>query len=220
MALEWQSAGGGTPARHCEALGLYKRNKYKPAGLMLDRVAEDMRTGKDMPFLDGKRTIANEYMLASVYQQAANAWLQAEDLAMAVSAADSAEATAPKGTLLYQEILADRARILVADENFEAAYEDMARLIQLKPEDGNYRLLYASAARMTNRLEIALTSLTVILTQRPDHLVALLERGHVYELLGRKDFAREDWLKIMDLDPDSALAQTAQRNLQRLIQTP
>lgn len=215
FALKWQSKGGGTPARHCEAIGLYSMGKFRPAGLMLDRVAGDMRIGKDMPIVGGKRTTGNAVMLTTIYIQSAQSWMLAKDLGHAITAADNAVALAPKKSELYYSSLFNRALILAADDDYKAAFDDLAILKTVSPDSKDILLLYATAARFTKRYNQALEALTLILIKDTDHVVALLERGNVFAQMGKKKEAINDWFKIIELKPNSDAATSARNNLQR-----
>lgn len=214
MALTWQNSDGGTPARHCEASGLFALGKYRPAGLMLDRVAKDMRVGKDMPIINGVRQTATQGLLAEVYLQSATAWFRAKDWVMAISAADLAVASANKTSSTYFDSLMIRAQIMASDEDYQSAFDDLTQLKTEYPDNQDILLMYAAAGRMIKKYNLALEALTQILIKDTDNLTALLERGNLFDSMGKTKEAREDWLKIIGLDETSVQATSAQRNLQ------
>ncbi|MEX0298069.1 MAG: hypothetical protein AB3N28_03295, partial [Kordiimonas sp.] len=117
-ALIWQNAGGGIPARHCEAIGLSHMKEYAEAAIRLEKIAEDMRVGKGMPVRFGKRLVATSPMLADMYGQAANAWLLAKEMVRAETTIDIALSLTAERTSQEADLLLDRARIAAADEDF------------------------------------------------------------------------------------------------------
>lgn len=216
LALEWQSRAGGTPARHCEALGLFGLGKFRPSALMLDRVAEEMRKGIDMPIIDGKRQVARAPMLAMVYGQAANAWTKAGNMEQALKAADSAVLVAPKGSEIEYDKRLDRALILAKDGDYEAAYADLKLVKTHYKNRSDLLLLFASAARLSGRPKECLEALTEILVRDTDNITALMERGNVLAEMKFQKKAMDDWFRVIALAPDSPEAAFARKNIQAL----
>jgi len=215
-ALVWQGQGGGAPARHCEAVGLYHMGEYAESAARLELIAEDMRFGRDMPMQDGKRIVGTSLMLASIWTQAANAWLMADEIVRAESAIDQALALAPKGSKLERQALTDRARIAASDGDFDLAYTDLKRVSMADPGDTSALLLLASAARQTEKLAEAKEILDKIAEDRAEDPAFWLEAGNLADVMGKTDEARADWLKAAQLAPDSSAANAARRNLQRI----
>ena len=50
----------------------------------------------------------------------------------------------------------------------------------------------------------------------PGNVTALLERGNMYRINKRVDDARRDWLRILELEPDSPEADAARANIARI----
>ncbi len=215
-ALVWRGEGGGAPARHCEAVGLFNIGEYAESAARLELIAEDMRYGRDMPLKDGKRVVGTSLMLASIWTQAANAWLMADEITRAEAAIDQALSLAPRGTKVERQALTDRARIAAADGDFDLAYTDLKRVTVTDPGDTSALLLLASAARQTERLAEAEQLLEKIAADREADPAYWLELGNLKDAEGDTAAARSAWLKVAQMAPDSGAALAAQRNLERI----
>lgn len=214
QALKWQLKEESGPAKHCEALGLYHMGQYRAAGLLLNEVAALMRTGKNMPTVDGKGKAAKEYMLAQMFHQSALAWTKADNLEEALKAADQAVMLSAPDSQQAVDMRLSRARIYAKDGDYEPAFQDLTAIkSELKTVD--HKLLYASAARLTGREKIALESLTLVLITYTDNVTALMERGNLLNQMGQDKAAQEDWFRVIELEPDSAAAGFARKNIQR-----
>jgi len=216
LALVWQNEGGGVPARHCEALGLFHLQEYGEAAARLEKIAQDMRVGRDMPVRRGKRIVASAEMLADMYNQTANAWLLANELTRAETAVDTALSLTESGSPQEMDLLVDRARIAAADEDFELALDDLERVQQLDPGRKDILVLLAAAARGTENYAKALIALDNYQAVYSNRTAGYLERGNLLDALGQKKEARQSWLKLLqitDIGPD---ADAARANLERL----
>ena len=65
-------------------------------------------------------------------------------------------------------------------------------------------------------LDLAREDIGRAMILEPDNLEGLLERGILRRLDGDKAGARDDWLQVVTLAPDSTAAKTARANLQKL----
>ena len=220
LALEWQSEGGGVPARHCEAVGLYNLKEYAEAAYRLSKVAADMRVGKDMPIIDGVRTTAKSMMLSSIYGQAAHAWLLADMLSEAIEDIDKAVALAGDGTRQYRQLLIERAEINAADGDYSLTLRDLELVLAVEPNREDAQLLYVAASRIVGNTADAYRAVNKLLDKSPDHIVGLLERANILDVMGRLSEAKADWIKIIKLAPNSTEAVAAQTNLERVSLKP
>ncbi|UTW55512.1 lipopolysaccharide assembly protein LapB [Kordiimonas sp. SCSIO 12610] len=215
-ALIWKGQGGGVPARHCEALGLFYLGEHEEAAVRLERLVDDMRVGRDMPVRLGKRIVANAFLLAEIYNQAANAWLVAGEIVRAEEAIDNALSLTTENSPQEREFLIDRARIAAADDNFEQAYTDLKAVSAADPGRIDIMLLLASAARGTDRLDEASQALSIYQKVYPDDPSAYLEYGNLKHAQNDFDAARQAWLKVLLLQGDGANADAARSNLEAL----
>jgi len=216
LALVWQNEGGGVPARHCEALGLFHLHEYNEAAVRLEAIAKDMRVGRDMPVRLGKRIVATADMLADMYGQAANAWLLGGELSRAGTAVDTALSLAVNGSPQELDLLVDRARIAAAEEDFILALSDLERVQKFDPGRKDILVLVAAAARGSKDYAKALAALDGFQSVYPDRTAGYLERGNLLDVLGQKQEARQNWLKLLQLAEVGADADAARANLERL----
>ncbi|MFC3053710.1 tetratricopeptide repeat protein [Kordiimonas pumila] len=215
-ALVWQTSGGGVPARHCEAIGLFHLHEYGEAAMRFELIAEDMRVGKGMPVRDGKRLTATAAMLADMYDQAANAWLLADEIVRAENAVDLALSLVPEDSQQELDLILDRARIAAADGDYVMALEDI-EYIRLKDASRTDLLVFlAASARGTKHYAKADAAITEYLALYPNDPAGYLERGNLYDATGKAQEARLSWLKVIELSPDSVDADAARANLERL----
>ncbi len=216
LALEWQAAGGGVPARHCEALGLFHLQEYAESAVRLMRIAEDIRVGKGMPVLGNQRLVADGVLIADMYGQAANAWLLAGEIVRAEDAIELALAVVPSGTAQERELLVDRARIAAADHDYEYALQDLEAVLKADEDREDILLLIASAARGIGKLDRAEAALAQYRKAYPGDIAALLELGNLRFAQGRKDEARKAWLDLLLKTEEGPDADAARANLQKL----
>ncbi|TNE61492.1 MAG: tetratricopeptide repeat protein [Alphaproteobacteria bacterium] len=216
MALVWQGQGGGVPARHCEALGLYHMGEYAEAAIRLVKIAEDMRVGKGMPVKGDKRLVADAPMLADMYDQAANAWLMAGETIRAEDAIMLALAVVPTGSAQERELLIDRARVAAADQDFTMALSDLKKVLAEDPGRKDILVLVASAARGVGQYAEASAALQAYMEAFPDEPSAYLELGNLNHALGNIEDARKAWLKVLLITETGPDADAARDNLEKL----
>lgn len=215
-ALEWQLQGGGVPARHCEALGLFFAQEYAEAAVRLENIAEDMRIGRGMPIRNGKRLTASASVLADTFAQASNAWLLAEDVDRAMGAIEQALALVRSNTPLERSLLVDRARIAAADEDFGQALSDLETVLAAEPGRVDILLFLASAARGVENYIRANWAIGRYLEVHPDDPSGYLELGNLRDAEGAPTEARKAWLKVLALSEVGPDADAARANLERI----
>lgn len=221
LALEWMAAGGGVPARHCEAYGLARMGEHAEAAARFMKIAEDMRIGRDMPVRMGRRVVATEPMLADMYGQAANAWLLAGEIIRSEDAIDLAITLSAKGTSQEYELTLDRARIAAADEDFGLALRDLDYVLSKDPGRKDILVLIASAARGVGKLQRAEQALHEFQQAYPDDASGYLELGNLRHSQGRQEDARQAWIKVLLIEEAGENAAAARANLEKLdVKTP
>lgn len=215
-ALEWQLAGGGVPARHCEAIGLFFAGEFSEAAVRLENIAEDMRIGRGMPVRGDERTTASAGMLADTYRQAANAWLRGEEYERAEAAIGQALALVPENTSLEHSIREDRAYIAAAEGDYALALEELDFVYRSNRGRTDLLLFIASAARSLENLARADQALGEYLAEFPDDPAAHLELGNLRDAQGNQSEARQAWLKVLTLSERGPDADAARANLERI----
>lgn len=149
---------------------------------------------------------------------AGNASLASGDVAGAALSFQLAKMDAQQAASATLEAIAsvDLARALVgmnAPDDALVALDDATRLA---PNDSEGWLLKATLLRRMERLEEAQTAI-----ERAGELAPLdaqigLEAGVIAVLSGREEAARESWLSVIEIQPDSLAAQTAEDYLAQL----
>lgn len=216
VALLWIEDMGGAPARHCEAVSLFNLAEFGEAGARFELIAEDIRVGRGMPTVGGKKYAADSVMFASILSQAAQAWMLAGELDRAHDAASRALSIVEKGSAVHIEILLDRAQISAADEDFGLAMEDIEAALTFAP-DNLVALLFRSAAqRAIGNYAEAKKSIDRAYAIDGKNPSILLERANIAYMLGNKDAATQDLLTILRDYPDSHAAPSARMNLERM----
>jgi len=200
QALNWQDQGGGAAAKHCAAAALVAMKQYKEGAARLEALAQEIK----QPELEPVRIGA--------LAQAGQAWLLAGDPSRANAALSAALKLAPQDP----ELWIDRGQALAATGNYKAAIKDFDQAIALDAEHADAFLFRASAWRYLEDLGRARQDIDRALKLKPTDPDALVERGIIKRLANDVVGAREDWLQVIRRVPDSAAANTAQANLEKL----
>ncbi len=201
-ARAWVKAGGGDAARHCAAA----------AEMALGRFSEAGETLADLARHGGAEIADNPVLRASLWGQAAHAFLAADLPAQAEQAAAAGSGLVPRDPGL----LVLHARALAAQDRYGDAVRDLDRAISLDPELTEAYVFRGSAQRQEGALEAAQADLDKALTLDPDQPEALLERGIVSRLKGNDAAAAADWRKLIETAPKSAAAESARLNLEKM----
>lgn len=202
-ANAWRAAGGGLPARHCEALALVELGQYGEAATRLMLAAEEALKTKPA-------------MAAEIFGQAGNAWFLAGEAPTAIAAFDAALKIAPD----HADVLIDRAFAHHGLRQWGEAKSDLDRALAIDPGRPDAYALRASALRQLGDRPGALADAEAALKLDSGHREALLERGLLRSLGNDKAGARADWLKLIGLAPQSPAAEAATRYLEKLDVTP
>jgi tetratricopeptide (TPR) repeat protein len=198
-AESWRNQDGGDAALHCAAAAEMALGRFTEAAERLDALAHN--GSSDKPILR-----------ASLYGQAAHAWLSADRPDQAEFAATQALALAPGDARL----LVLRARARAGQHRLGEAMGDLDRAITADPSAADAYVFRASALRQQKALDSAAADLDQALSLDPRHPEALLERGIVRLLKGDVAGARADWQALIDGDPKTPAAEQARLNLQRM----
>jgi len=194
-AETWRHHGGGDGAAHCAGL----------AEIALGRPADGAAA---LEALAGT-SAAPDLARASVYDQAAQAWMMAEQPEHATTAATKALALSPDDA----DLLIDRATAAVDLGRGPAAIDDLDHALAIAPRRVEALVLRAAALRRTGSLEAATRDIDNAIALDPDNPEALLERGILRERTGDRGGARADWERTITLDPDSSTADLAEQNI-------
>lgn len=195
FADAWEATGGGEGAAHCRALAQISLGDPEAGARMLDEL--------------GRRSKASALARASVYDQAVQAWLMADEPDRAFTSASAALALSPDDT----DLLIDRSVAAATMERYLDAIDDLDHALKLDPKRFDALVLRAAAWRQEGRLDRAKDDIDRATVINPDYPEALLERGILRQRLGDGTGARADWQRAIALDPDSTTADLAEQNL-------
>lgn len=195
-AQRWEALGGGEAARHCGAVALIGLREYTVAARRLQDLAEHSRR--------------EPQVRAGMLAQAAQAMLLAGQPALAFGLQSAALKLTPNDA----RILVDRAATLADARNYWEAIDDLNRALELEPSRVEALVFRASAYRYVDAFDLARYDVDLALKMAPNNVDALLERGMLERLAGDDGAARNDWIRILRLDPTTAAADAARRNIE------
>ncbi|MDE2181877.1 MAG: hypothetical protein KGJ78_02525 [Alphaproteobacteria bacterium] len=195
-AHQWQQAGGGRAAIHCDALALTALKHYAEAAHELDALARER--GISLP------------EQAALYDQAGNAWLLAGKGAEALADFSASLAAKPDPA-----VIVDRARARAMLKDWKGAEADLSTVLHDDQNRADLLVLRASARWALGRRDDAATDILRALQIYPDYPPALVERGMMKLSIGDKNGARSDWKKAA-ASGDSGAAEDARQNLTAL----
>lgn len=197
-ALGWAGLGGGAAADHCAAVALIGLGQYEEAARRLEKLADEVEKTAEFK--------------ASLLGQAGQALLLADKAEAADRLLTAAIELNPADATLW----VDRAQAVAARGGFGNAIRDLDQAHVLDPRDADTLVFRASAFRQLGRLDDAENDLNAALLRNPNHVEGLLERGILARLHNDTAAARRNWLRVIDIDPDSPAARMAQSNLEKM----
>jgi tetratricopeptide (TPR) repeat protein len=196
QAMAWEKDGGGDAARHCVAASYMGLKQYDDAALELERIAEAMPQIKAP-------------IMAQLFYQAAQAWMKLDK-------PDRALTDINQGLKLNKnsvDLLVYRAVIYGNQEKYFDALDDLNSAYDLTSDRGTILVMRATAYRKLEQPDLAKDNVDLALKADPNDPDALLERGTQRAQAGDRDGARKDWLKTIELAPDSPAADDARADL-------
>ena len=199
-ARTWRDTGGGDPARHCAGVALMRLERYTDAGKHLEDLAKTLAKGRGAS------------MRAKALAQAGQAWILAGEPARA-EAVYSQALKLREGNV---ELWIDRALARFEMGDYWKAIDDLNRASELAPDRADVLVFRASAYRHVDAPTMARSDIKRALNRAPNHPEGLLERGILRRLGGDTEGARQAWLKVIRVAPDSPAAESARANLARL----
>jgi Flp pilus assembly protein TadD len=198
-AVEWERQGGGDAARHCKALALIRTGEAEDGALELERVAQIMPQDKAP-------------LAAELFAQAGQAWIRAGDPQRALYAQGQGLKLDPRNV----ELLIDRALTYGASGMYSDALNDLNAAAALAPDNPEIYTMRGDAYRQLGKPDLAEENIAQALKLSPSHPSALLERGYLRRAKGDTAGARADWLAVIQVLPNSAAAEEARKNLEKL----
>lgn len=199
QAVQWRARGGGFAAEHCEALALLGLRNFEEAAKRFHDVAEGAKQ-------------ATAELRVEAYDQAAQAWLLANQPKNAKAEFDAALKLDPKNV----DLLIGRGQASGIGGDFWAALDDLNAALEIDPKRADALVLRAASYRRVKAEDLALDDVNHAIELDPEFPDAYVERGILMALKGDYDGARRDWSKVVEMAPNTFLAQQAKRNLAEL----
>jgi tetratricopeptide (TPR) repeat protein len=196
QAMEWEKAGGGDAARHCVAASYIGLKQFDDAAMELERIAQTLPQVKAP-------------LMAQLFLQAAQAWVNDDQLDRALNDVNEGLKLNKKSV----ELLVFRARIYGNQEKYFDALDDLNVAYDLTSDRAQILTMRATLYRKLEQPDLAKDNVEMALKADPNDPDALLERGTQRAAAGDKDGARSDWLKLIEVAPDSYAAEGARTGL-------
>jgi tetratricopeptide (TPR) repeat protein len=204
FALQWQSKGGGLPARHCQALAQLQLGNAAGAAQTLAKAAQAAEAQKSP-------------QAADFWGQAGNAAMLAGDAKGAIPYFNSAVVAAGEfAPVRTANLLIDRARAQVELANLSAARTDLDRATSLAPNEPDGWLLSAALARRQNDTARATADIARAASLAPSDPDIQFEQGAIRATAGDLPAARTLWESLVKSAPQSDAAALARKALAAL----
>ncbi|GAB4433345.1 MAG: hypothetical protein OHK0040_03870 [bacterium] len=98
---------------------------------------------------------------------------------------------------------------------YEEAIAEYKKAIHLRPSFVDIRTKLAILEREQGRIDEAIEHLTQCLLENPNYLPAYLQLGLSYYSMGEYELARKQWERVLQKDPENAVAKTYMNMLQK-----
>jgi len=197
-ATDWETKGGGHPAKLCHGLALFHRGDFAEAGRLLEELGAAVAPG-------------DRRAGASILGRAGWAWLRAGDSTRAERLYGAALESQPGDA----DLLIDRAIARAEGERFWDAIDDLNAVLAKDPQRVDALLYRAAAHKALSNTRQALADVAQVLELKPGDPEALLLRGTLKALTGDGKGALDDWKLVVRIAPDSPPARVARTNLER-----
>lgn len=195
MALRWRNLNGGEPAQHCMAVAMMMIGDSEAAAPLLDSLAGN--------------SSATAPVRAGLFRQAAQAWMAEAEYGRALSALEQAEGLLDRDAAVF----IDLAVVHAALDDYWAAVDALNAALDLEPNMADALVLRGSAYRRLEFPSLATDDLERALASDAKNLDVLLELGLLAREQGDKAAARQHWIRILEIAPESSAADAVRRHL-------
>jgi tetratricopeptide (TPR) repeat protein len=198
-AIGWEGLGGGSAAKHCQAVALISLGKVEEGASRLELLANEARTSAAIK--------------AEMLAQAGQGWTVAGKLERALAVQNAGLKLSPESF----DLLVDRAVTHFGIGDFASALKDLDQAITLAPARPDAYAFRAAVLRFQDQNDLAWRDAEKALSlTKGRHPEALLERGILKRLKGDDAGARRDWLAILHDNSEGQTADAARRNIELL----
>lgn len=164
IAQDWAISGGGAEARHCLALADLRAGYPKLAAARLEEIAERADAGDD-------------FIRARILSQAAEAWLQADNVANAEAALEAAIELAPDAP----ELQFTAAKVYAAGGKWQAVFDAITAAEQAGVLSSEGYVLRARSRYQFGAFQEAAEDVVRALALNPRNIDALVLRGEIQQ---------------------------------------
>ncbi|HEU0223747.1 MAG TPA: tetratricopeptide repeat protein [Paracoccaceae bacterium] len=199
-AAQWATFGGGAEAKACEARALEALGAKTTAAVILTEVASDR--GNGLPAATR----------AALLRDAGRLWLEEGQPAVAREALTRGLDIGPADP----DALAMRGEASGRLGLWPDAVRDLTEALKLAPGRADILALRAAAKRKSRDPAGGLEDAEAALANLPHLEEALFEKGACLAVLGRIPEALDVWFRLIELHPESEMAELARRNIQQL----
>lgn len=196
QAEAWAQRTPTMPARHCLGLAYVAAERWGPAALVFEAAARDAESARD-----GRA--------ATLWTQAGNAALAADDAGRGRADLDRALALPTLSDPMRGETWIDRARADVALNDLPRARTDLDQGLKLVPQDPFAWLLSATLARRQADLPRAARDIAEAARLASDDPSVALEQGNIAAAGGNIAAARSAWTRAAQLAPSEPAGKAA-----------
>ncbi|WP_294393555.1 hypothetical protein [uncultured Sphingomonas sp.] len=186
----WAGQNKTLPARHCLGLAYAATERWLPAASTFEQAAQQAQADGD-----GRA--------ATLWSEAGNAALAADDPKRARDLLDRALALPALPAVVAGEAWVDRARADFALDDMAGARGDLDHAVRLVSSDPFAWLLSATLARKQGDLPRAQADIAQAVQLAGDDPAVQLEAGNTAAAADRRDEARQAWTRAAQLGPDT-----------------
>ncbi len=168
----------------------------------------------------GRASSDKDPRTARIYAAAGNLWIAANEPAKAALDLDRALALPGLEAAQRGEAFLDRARAAEEQDDLKTARARLNDASATISNDPFYWYFSSALAIRENDMTTALSAITKALTLAPSDPTVLFEAGHVADMMGDDDKARDFWMRAAGNDPKGEIGKAAAKAVEMLGVTP
>jgi len=180
--------------------------KYNPADSSYDNALAELQVKLDLPVEEDSKDI-------SLLLSRSDAYLREKEFELAIKELKTVLQLEPNDDIAYIKLAKIESEVY---RNLPNAIQYYNKAIELKPAESEYYLERGLVLYKQENWQAAKTDFTFVLKEQPNSGRIYYYRGSCNQYLGEKEQAKQDFLKVIELDP--SWAGSAKRNLQELME--